>query len=88
MKGSEYFRIPNRPGFCIYKAMNMPEYGWIMPKWTVMNMAGFWICLAKVYKVLNIPTFLNMLGFEIWQGCEYGWFIQGSKYVWIRLNIP
>ena len=30
------------------KVLNMPEYGWIMPKYTILTMTEFWICLVTV----------------------------------------
>ena len=43
-----------------------PEYGWKMPEQTVLTMAGFWICLLKIWQ-----------GFEYVTGSKQG---QGSKY--------
>ena len=62
-KGSEYFRVPNMPDFCIskcYKRFWMSEYGWMMPDYDrVLNV---W---SKFHKFLNMP------GLGIWQGFEY-----------------
>ena len=49
IQSSEYSRNPSRPGFCIYtytrvvqlrKVLNMPEYDWIMPYGSVLDIPG------------------------------------------------
>ena len=53
-KGSEYFRIPNMPGFSIYKryaTLSMPNNVWI-------NCSEYvW---SKFQRVLNVPPVVNM----------------------------
>ena len=71
-KGSECFRIPNMPCFCICNCCTT--------FWICLNMAQymnklFWLwqyseyAWSKFHRVSNMPPALNMPGLWIWQGC-------------------
>ena len=38
--------------------------------------------------ILNMFLVLNMSGFWIYHGSEYGRFTQGFEYAWFSLNVP
>ena len=70
-KGSEYYRIPNMPGFCIWKHYTR-FWIWLNNTWVNCSDYGRDLNIpAQIFTgFLNMLLFLNMVGLEVWQGCE------------------
>ena len=68
----------------LHKILNMPQYDWIMPEWTVLTMAGFWICLIKVSQGFEYASDSKCA--RAWNMARL-WICEGSTGCWIYLNI-
>ena len=99
-KGSEYFRIPNMPGFCICKCftkfwicLNMVEYCLNKLLWLWQDSKYAW---SKYHRVLKMLSVIYMSGLGIWQVFTYARVTQGAmnEQAWclnnasICVNVP